>query len=152
MVIFKLLVLLLELVLSGSLEHIYYVKPNSLSSSCPGQPCLTLDMYTTQNSKYFANRSIFLFLAGNHSVHTAIHLKNISDIILRGKRNDSDVTVLCKTEVALCCENVSNLTIQGVTFAACDIGENLSALSIINSNKILFLNLKFQGSSDLSTI
>ena len=109
-------VLLLVPVLSDSLRQIYYVKPNNSSQSCPGQPCLTFDQYTTQQSIYFTTGSSLLFLDGNHSIHATIYLSNISDISFRGEGSEFDITLLCKAEVAFHCKNVSSLTIQGLTF------------------------------------
>ena len=135
----------LVLVLTGSLEHTYYVKPDNLSPTCPDvQSCLTLDQYVAQQSKFFTTNSTFIFLLGNHSTRTTIHLRNVSDIILKGI--DS---ALCKTDMALQCEHVTDLTIQRMTISFTGSnGEQSSALSITNSKDVLILNTSFQGGSD----
>ncbi len=147
MPILKFISLQVLLLSASSSLQVYYVKPSNLSVSCPGQPCLTIDQYSTQQSKYFTTGSAFQFLTGNHSMYTTIRLRDISDIILRGTQ---DATLLCKTEMAILCENVSNLTIETMVLASKDDkGMNLSALSIINSKNILLLDVKFQGTYNL---
>ena len=139
---------LLALVVSSSSARVYYVKPNSYStSSCPAEPCLTMDQYGAQQSKYFSGGSTFHFLDGNHSIHSALRLRNISDIMLRGERG-SNVTILCRTEVAIHCKNVSNLTIQDVTITFADDSYYSTAVNVIDSKMIFFLNSKFQSNSD----
>ena len=131
------LAILLVLVSTGSLEHTYYVKPDNLSPTCPDvQSCLTLDQYVAQQSKFFTTNSTFIFLSGNHSTRTTIHLRNVSDILLKGI--DS---ALCKTDMAIQCEHVTNFTVQRMTVRFTgSIGEQSSALSITNSKVVLILN------------
>ncbi len=134
---------------SASSQHVRYVKPNNSSLSCPGQPCLTLDQYTSQAAKYFTAGSDFLFLAGKHSVHTTVILQNISDVIFRPKENDSDVTILCMEKFTIQCKNVTNLTIEGITFVLYGDGitptRQSSILSIFDSKEVSLCNLRFRG-------
>lgn len=143
---FLVLVLMVHMVSSASLQYVCYVKPND-SSSCPDQPCLTLDQYASQGAKYFTTGTTFQFLDGNHSMHSTVYLQNVSDVILSGK--DSQVTVLCKAGSIIRCENTANLTIQYITFMLYT-ADNLSAISFFESNNISFFNLIFQGTSDLA--
>ena len=137
------LVTLLMLVLNASFEDIYYVKPDNLSISCDSLPCLTLNKYAAEQSQYFTTGSTFLFLDGVHSTHTTILLRNVSGIILKGRSTDS---ALCKINVAIHCENVTDLTLQGMTLAFTGgTQKNSSALNVTNSYKILFLNMNFQN-------
>ena len=133
----------LALLLNASFGDIYYVKPDNLSASCNSLPCLTLNQYAAEQSQYFTTGSTFLFLDGVHSTHTTILLRNVSSIILRGRSTDS---TLCKINMAIQCEDVSNLTLQGMTLAFTGgTQKNSSALSVIKGNKILFLDVKFQN-------
>ena len=144
------LVTILALVLNASLVNIYYVKPDNLSASFHSLPCLTLNryaaeqtQYAAEQTQYFTTGSIFLFLDGVHSTRTTILLRNVSSIILKGRSTDS---ALCKINVAIQCEDVSNLTLQGMTLAFTGgTQKNSSVLSIINGNKFLFLDVKFQN-------
>jgi hypothetical protein len=99
---------------SGFTEEVYYIKPNDASSSCPANPCLTFDQYTAQQP-ITIQKTTLLFLAGNHSLHTTLHLINGSDIVLRGESN-CDIAVLYVTAMAVCCDDVSKLTIQDLAW------------------------------------
>lgn len=153
MVLFKMksLALLLTLMWSAaSTQDVRYVKPNN--SSCSYQPCLTLDQYMEQANTYFTPRATFLFLAGNHSLQTALSLINISDITLKGKQNDSDIKIICKNEVTFSCENITNLSIEGLTFLlySSDTHRNASVLRISNSQSVQISNSIFHGNGDLN--
>ena len=139
------------MVASGSLQG-YYVKPSGFTAGCPGEPCLTLDQYVIQQSEYFTTMSTFIFLTGNHSLHATLKLVNISDLILVGD-SGSGVTVLCKTVVAIHCENVTELTIENMKliFERPVVDRGTFALSIIHSTNILFLNVQFQGNPDINS-
>ena len=103
--------------LSASTHNVHYVKSvDSSPLGCSDQPCLTLDQYNQQTETYFTTGSTFVFLAGNHTINTTVNLTSISEITLRGERN-SQVNILCGSiEVAILCENVSNLSIEGLAF------------------------------------
>lgn len=139
--------------LCSSTQNIHYVKPSN-SSSCPFQQCLTLDQYTQQQSRYFTSGSIFIFLAGNHSVQNTTTITGRSNITLRGENGSvSNVTIICKDEVTLLCESVTDLTIEGLTFIvhSNSISHTSSALRFYSSEGILIANSTFQGSGDLNT-
>ena len=140
------------LMLSASTHDIhYYVKSDDSSPlSCPGQPCLTLDQYNQQTETYFTTGSTFVFLAGNHTINTTVNLTSISEITLRGERN-SQVNILCGSiEVAILCENVSNLSIGGLAFLSGNMVIESAALKILDSNRVLIHNVGFQGSYSIS--
>ena len=138
----------------ASPEHdIFYVKPNT-SAICPHyyQSCLTLDQYASQQSEFFNTDSIFFFLDGNHSFNSSIiQLTNVSNVALQGMNNNSDAvaTISCSTEVVFHCNNVSNLTIQGLNFVFAQNG--ISALKIYNSEAVLLFGLKFQSTWTLNS-
>ena len=139
------------LMLSASTHNVHYVKSDDSSPlSCPGQPCLTLDQYNQQTETYLTTGSTFVFLAGNHTINTTVNLTSISEITLRGERN-SQVNILCGSiEVAILCENVSNLSIEGLAFLSGNMVIESAALKIIDSNGVWIHNVGFQGSYSIS--
>ena len=109
----KLIVCISMLVFSDAIS-VHYVKPNNSSPlSCPGQPCLTIDQYTQQPALPFKSGSMFVFLAGNHSLQTAVNLTHIANITFRGISYNSSVHI---TEGNFHCLNVTNMTIEGLIF------------------------------------
>ena len=139
---------LLLLALSSSTKQICYVKPNNSSESvtCSGhEPCLAINQYAQQTThQCFSTGSTLLFLPGNHTLHSKVHLENISDILLSG---EGDVRIiLSETGLAIYSDNVMNLQIEGITFHVLNSKRNLTSfLTIINSRDVLLYNLTFQG-------
>ena len=142
-----LLVFLVLVASSFSSQVCYYVKPDNYTSSCPGQPCLTLDQYAAQGTEYFMMGATFLFLAGNHSIHSTILLENVSNIVFEKENQSDNISVLQKAQSSvIMCRNVTNLTIQGVTFMLyTDTTESLAVLNVSESTEVLLQNLTFQG-------
>lgn len=109
--------LVLSLASSTLAQHELYVRSSDSSPrSCPRDPCFTLVQYVQQGT-HFTSGSTFVFLAGNHSIHTAISLMHTSGIALRGE-NGSIPYILCGNATTTCirCENVSNLRIERLAF------------------------------------
>ena len=109
-----LLILLILVFMPCTSAQTYFVKPhNSSSSNCSGDfICRTLDQYVLQGDVYFTTGSHFIFLPGNHSLNHKIHLNRVFNITLQGK----DITIIWKDAVAIECENVQNLKINGMAF------------------------------------
>ena len=127
-----------------------YVKSDDSSPlSCPGQPCLTLGQYNQQIETYFSTGSTFVFLAGNHTINTTVNLTSISEITLRGERN-TQVIILFSVGVGFLCENVSNLSIEGLAFLSGYMAIQTVALKIIDSNGVWIHNVGFQRSYSFS--
>ena len=142
------LVLLLT-AFGSSTKQICYVKPNNDSSvTCPGynESCLTLGQYAQQTThQCFSTGSTLLFLPGKHTLDSKVHLENVSDILFSG---EGDVRiVLGEIELAIHCENVTNIQIEGITFHVLNLKTDLISLflTIINSRDVLLHNLTFQG-------
>lgn len=146
------LAFLVVIALAASMQHAFYVKPNdSALQDCPGQPCLTLDMFARQTDTYFTSGATFLFLAGNHSSHTTVHLRNISGVTFKGKEKD---LVIYWNNVTISCFGVQNLTIEGLSFKSAHINNDdnpsSSVLEVVYSRDVWISNSIFQGSGDPS--
>ena len=140
------LVLILVLVSSVSAKQTLYIKPNNVSSDCSNQlPCLTLDQYAQQQN-YFVSEAVFLLLPGNHSLHVTVNLRNISDMSFEGMGNNS-VTVFCRTELAIQCQNVTNLKIQDIAFhlhSDYDYKDIIASVLRIHDSQVSLSKLTFQ--------
>ena len=128
------------------------MRPNDSLENCPGEPCLSFHQYIIeQTTKFFTNRSTFIFLPGNHTLLPAAYLPSVSNITLKG---ESDVTILIGTEFY--CDHVANLTIFGLKFLfafdddTTDHEETYSfALVFSQSMDIVINNTTFEGSADV---
>ena len=131
--------------------HICYVKPSN-SSSCPGQPCHTLDDYASKESS-FTTGATFIFLAGRHGIHSTVLLHNTSNITMRGTSSGVILSCMVKSTVLLLCRNVTKLIIQNMTIQLCTGSmpeNNMSTINFFASRDVWFMNLIFKGSSDLT--
>ena len=139
--------LVLALVLVGTSEKTYFVKP--ASSSCPkhDQPCLTLDEYASNQSEFFTSDSTFLFLNGTHTTRIVIHLENIS----RLQFEESDSRFHPEVDFSIKCSNVSGITIQGLVLRFTGRMNN-TTLTFIKSIDILVTQVSFLGSNQTRAV
>lgn len=137
--------LILVVVFSASAQNVHYVKPiYSSFLSCPGEPCLTLDQYIFPQDPitYFTTGSVFVFLAGNHSLDTTVSLENVSNITFIG---DHGANIVCGNGVTVIFENTANLTIVGIRFVSFPTSNSGSILLLHNSINFLIAESTFQG-------
>ena len=136
----ELLVALLS-VCSAS-AHLHYVLPNDSFPSCPGRPCLTIEQYAQQAGTYITSGSTFMFMAGNHSLESDVHLANVSDLTLRGEGNETLVNI--RSNSILLFYAASNVTIKGLAFLLHSSNTSM-ILNITSSNDIKIILCIFQG-------
>ena len=127
-------------VISVSLQDIRYVRPNGDSTtSCPSSPCLSIDQYAEDTTRYFTTGSTFIFLTGNHSIRTTLNITNIYNLTLQGDGHRNGVTMTIRSV------NVTGLTIIGLTFNFMHTIKS-SFLIALKSENIIILNSTFLSS------
>ena len=78
------LLLLLATVISQCGATEYYVRPTEpTNTSCPGQPCLTLNQYINNSSHYIQSNVVFTFLPGKHVIENMLHIRNVENVTLK---------------------------------------------------------------------
>ena len=66
----------------------YYVRPTEpTNTSCPGQPCLTLNQYINNSSHYIQSNVVFTFLPGKHVIERLLEIRNVENVTLKGTGN-----------------------------------------------------------------
>ena len=84
------LLLLLVPVLSLCGATQYYVKPTqSTNTSCPTQPCHTLNHYTNHSDRYFRSNTVFKFLPGTHLMDRPLEIRDVENISLEASDDNS---------------------------------------------------------------
>ena len=140
----KILLVLLLLTPNVSIQQVHYVKPNNSTQECPNdnEPCFTLDEYGKYTNNFFTTGAFFLFLAGNHTLHTVIKLTNVSDLIFQKLRSATEVAnvILYENDATILCESVTNLRIEGLRFTSF----NTTVLNAVGST-IQIINSEFQA-------
>jgi predicted outer membrane repeat protein len=148
MVILLLLFVLLDLVAKSNSDVLYVHPTNSLPSSCPSEPCFTLQQYSLSN---ISTGTTLLFLQGNHYLLSILNITWVSNITLKADQDPSEPfpTIVC-TSAVIRGENVTHLRIEGLRFLLNHTGSQMSALHLIGCNKTIISNAVFQGSGNAS--
>ena len=85
------LLLLLVPVLSLCGATQYYVTPaEPTNTSCPAQPCHTLNHYTNHSDRYFKSNTVFKFLPGTHLMNRPLEIRDVKNISLEASDDNSD--------------------------------------------------------------
>ena len=89
-----LLLLVPVLSLCGATQYFitYYVTPTEpTNTSCPAQPCHTLNHYTNHSDRYFKSNTVFKFLPGTHLMNRPLEIRDIENISLETSDENSDM-------------------------------------------------------------
>ena len=102
-----LLVLFVPAVISLCESAEYYIRPTALTTntSCPGQPCLTLNQYMNNTSHYIQSNTVLNFLPGKHVLKRPLHINNVQNITLKSSAAGSGMP--SQLLVKFSCENES---------------------------------------------
>ena len=102
-----LILLIPVLSLCGATE--YYVRPTEpTNTSCPAQPCLTLNQYINDSERYFKSNTAFKFLPGTHHMNKPLHVGNVHSMSLEsfyGSDNEQPHLVAefsCESRAGMC--------------------------------------------------
>ena len=73
----------------------YYVKPTEpTDTTCPGQPCLTLNEYTNDTDYYIKSNTVFIFLPGKHHMDRPLQVIDLQNVTLKSTDNDNVQSLL----------------------------------------------------------
>ena len=104
---YLLLLVLLVPVISLCESAEYYIRPTALTTntSCPGQPCLTLNQYVSNTSYYIQSNTMLNFLPGKHVLERPLHINNVQNVTLKSSTARSGM--YSKLLVKFSCDNES---------------------------------------------
>ena len=121
----------------------YYVKPHE-NTTCPGDPCLTLEEYMEHAGIYFDSNVEFVFISGKHNFHWNLRLFNVSNAHFQGENVSANETA-----------QIIFSPLANITFIACK-GITIDHLSFVLSgwrkalsSSDLFASIEFKNSSAL---
>ncbi len=106
-------------------NKIMYVRPDNgfNTTTCPGQPCESLDYYTGLTN--YSNNTSFIFIPGLHALSKSFTFTNCRNIQLLGikntfSRNQTVSTeIQCNISAGFIFENVENLVIKNMKINLC---------------------------------
>ena len=101
--------LLLVLVLLVSIISVcesaeYFIRPTA-NTSCPGQPCLTVNQYMKNTGYYMQSNTVLTFLPGKHVLKRPLQMKNVKNVTLKSRTDGSGM--YSQLVVKFCSENGS---------------------------------------------
>lgn len=101
----------------GSLTpQVKYMHPSNDSISCTvSKPC-TFDQYANDSKQHFCSNTTFIFLPGDHLLHSSISLHGIHNISFRGKLTEGPVTIRLGPQVGYNFSNYSGIKISSLNF------------------------------------
>ena len=68
----------------------YYVRPTEPTvTTCPGQPCLTLNEYTNNTDHYIKSNAVLTFLPGKHHMDRPIEIRDVHNLTLKSTGNEN---------------------------------------------------------------
>ena len=109
----------------------YFVKPNSPSTTCPSQPCYTLEYYVQSVPELFTQSNVTLnFLSGVHLLHHLVKIKHVENFTMIGAEDRIANTdpwkipipsseIMCQGSVGLKIGLSRNVSIKSLTFSNC---------------------------------
>ena len=130
--------------LSCSVTRVHYVR-STTSTTCPSEPCLSLDDYVSNKDLYFTTNANFILLEGEHYLNSSLLLRNVFNVTMSGTVT-TRATIVLLTEATL-----SYINSQAIVFNSLDIiyhgkGENLSQSALVFENsQTQIINVKFTG-------
>ena len=135
-------------VVSVSPQDIRYVRPND-ATSCPSSPCLSIDQYAEDTTRYFTTGSTFIFLTGNHSVSKTLSITNVHNLTLQGDGHvrSRTVKVISVNTANMRCQNVTSIMVIGLTFilTSNSFTSTLVSLEFLNSDEVIISKCIFLG-------
>ena len=74
---------------------VFYVKPTwSHNATCPSDhPCLTLNEYANNSTRYFTSDTVFLLLSGHHELDISFDISSINNLTLKPFEDSGSVVI-----------------------------------------------------------
>ena len=111
----------------------YYIKPTQfMEAMCPGQPCMTLNRYVQNSTRYLHSHSSLKFLPGSHQMDQPLVVQGVENVSFAGVdiAIGSDISPVIEFDCHCC-------PLQDFSFSGC------AMFAIHNSSRILFHKLGF---------
>ena len=126
------LLLVLFIPLCESAE--YYIRPTTLTTntSCPGQPCLTLNQYTT--GYHIQSNTVLNFLPGKHVLKRPLLILNVENVTL--KSSTAGINMHAQLAAKFSCENDS-LQLKHCIYKQ-------SAINLINATNVVINDISLE--------
>ena len=135
--------LLMLMIVSHTSASPFYVRTTT-NMSCAGdeEPCLTLNQYTLESSRYFVSDSTFNFSLGDHTLSAGLTVQSATGISLQGQQNTDGsfgTRIVCTEGANMRFLSTQELLVENLVFDSC-------MMTIITSNPVIMRDVAFTGS------
>ena len=146
----KVLYVILALLYTGfcaSGAGVFYVRSKT-SDTCLDNPCLTLSDYIHSTGEYFTSDTNFIFLEGEHDLSDLLVLDNITNLTLSGVT--SKVSIVISAEAGVSCTNSQAIVMSSLMIKyRGKVKEGTHpALLFSNSQSVLIADVDLTGFSN----
>ena len=71
----------------------YFIRPTAFTTntSCPDQPCLTLNQYMKSTGYYMQSNTVLTFLPGKHVLKGPLQIENVKNVTLKSSPDGSSM-------------------------------------------------------------
>ena len=127
--------------------QLFYITPSS-NMPCAAKPCLTLSQFADNSSSWLSSltSTSLMLLSGTHMLTTDLSITAITFFMLTSSTSDGNHFIRCQYQASYKFENMTELSIKGLTFIGC--GNNTFS-SIRN---FTIENSTFQGQNASGTV
>ena len=101
--------------------QLFYITPSS-SMPCASKPCLTLSQFADNSSSWLSSltsASLMIILSGTHTLTTDLSITAITFFMLTSSTSDGSHFISCQYQANFNFENITELSIKGLTFIGC---------------------------------
>ena len=123
---------------ASTTEQIYFIRASG-NFPCAAQPCLTLDKFSHNTTRYYASITL-QFGAGNHVLNSRFTISHIKKYSMVSKDNIS--TIVCgELADGFTFKNVSMITLTNLTFIGC--GSDSRSKAVLQISQVTNTNISF---------
>ena len=127
--------------------QLFYITPSS-HMPCDAKPCLTLSQFADNSNSWLSSltSASLMILSGTHTLTTDLSITAITFFMLTSSTSDGNHFIRCQYQASFNFENMTELSIKGLTFIGCG---NSTFSSIRN---FTIENSTFQGQNASGTV
>lgn len=141
---------LLSLMLLSYAKKDCYIQ-STTSTSCPREPCLTLDDFARNSAQYFNSNTNIIFLEGEHHLNVPLVLLDVTNISLIREDTGRAVKIMLLGNGGIQCNGVAEVTIGFLEIIVQENSLVSESLLIVDSIYLEITDVMFRVFSNNST-
>ena len=129
----------------------------SLNHHCPVESCLTLSSFAANTNLYLDSNTSLIFQPGNHTMHSPIYVKNITNFTMTSKHSSTGIAWVIFSSDNFIFEAVDHVYLRNLKFA-CDynilrfFSHPSNTAIIVTASNMILLECTFEDNKRTSVI